>query len=190
MIARQGLQWFVLVLIMAISFSTVVIAQDDADVQAKIENAMSAAPPTIAQDATILDWPGEAGGEFVVLREGTNGWTCMTDWPDSPGNDPECDDKIWFDFNMASLANEQPTVTEVGVAYMLAGGSIPLSVLSNGAEEGEDWIAMPPHIMLLYPQGTDLSKFSTDYTTGGPFVLFPETSNAIILIPLADWESE
>jgi hypothetical protein len=29
---------------------------------------------------------------MVVLREGTNGWTCYTDWPVSPGNDPACYD--------------------------------------------------------------------------------------------------
>src|SRR5688572_10386175 len=43
----------------------------------KIQNAMSAAPASIAQDATILDWPAEAGGEFVELRSGSNGWTCL-----------------------------------------------------------------------------------------------------------------
>ncbi|MBI5667278.1 MAG: hypothetical protein HZC41_04655 [Chloroflexi bacterium] len=180
-----------MLLIVAVGLTVAfVVAQDDVDVEAKIENAMSAAPPAIAQDATILDWPAEAGGEFVVLREGTNGWTCITDYPDSPGNDPECDDKVWFDFNMALLENKEPNVTEAGIAYMLAGGIIPLSVLSNGAEEGDDWIVMPPHIMLLYPEGTDLSQFSTDYTTGGPFVLFPGTPTQLVIVPLADWESE
>jgi hypothetical protein len=168
----------------------IVVAQDDADIEAKIENAMSAAPPEIAQDATILDWPTEEGGEMVVLREGTNGWTCYTDWPDSPGNDPVCNDEVWESFNAALGANEEPDLTQAGVAYMLQGGSDPLSIVSNGAVEGDDFVTMPPHIMIVFPTGTDLSSFSTDYTTGGPFVILAGTPFELVIFPVAEWEME
>lgn len=46
-----------------------------ADVDAHIANAESAAPTAIARDATIMGWD-EEGMPTVVLREGTNGWTC------------------------------------------------------------------------------------------------------------------
>ena len=59
------------------------------DPAAHIANAESAAPATIAHDATILGWD-EEGMPSVLLREGTNGWTCYDDWPVSPGNDPAC----------------------------------------------------------------------------------------------------
>ena len=45
-----------------------VAGQDDADAAAKIENAMSAAPSTIAENATILDNELDDAGKFVVLR--------------------------------------------------------------------------------------------------------------------------
>ena len=63
-------------------------ASEQPDVSARIANAMSAAPMAVARDATIIDWPAEEGGPMVVLRQGTNNWTCITDWPASPGNDP------------------------------------------------------------------------------------------------------
>ncbi len=59
--------------------SAPVAGQDAPDTQAKIENAMSAAPSTVAANATILDNEMDDAGKFVVLREGNNGWFCQPD---------------------------------------------------------------------------------------------------------------
>ncbi|PYV02671.1 MAG: hypothetical protein DMG26_10945, partial [Acidobacteria bacterium] len=37
--------------------------------QAKIQNAMTAAPPGISKNATILDWSETEGGQMVELRK-------------------------------------------------------------------------------------------------------------------------
>jgi len=96
-----------------------VAGQDDADADAKIENAMSAAPAAIADDATILDNALDDAGEFVVLREGGDGWYCFPDVPSTPGNDPSCNDQTWLDWTYAFVAQEEPNVTAPGLAYML-----------------------------------------------------------------------
>ncbi|WP_225434554.1 hypothetical protein, partial [Lacticaseibacillus paracasei] len=62
-----------------LSRSAPAAGQDDADTQAKIENAISAAPASVADKATILDNALDAAGKFVVLREGSNGWYCLPD---------------------------------------------------------------------------------------------------------------
>ncbi|MCL4860224.1 MAG: hypothetical protein KJZ93_12490, partial [Caldilineaceae bacterium] len=60
-----------------ITQQTVTIPQTEDD---KIANAMSAAPLSIAQDATIIDWPIDPTlGEGKVLRTGANGWVCRPD---------------------------------------------------------------------------------------------------------------
>jgi hypothetical protein len=189
---KRVMKWTLLGLVLTAigMISVIVAAQGDTDTEEKIENAMSAAPLAIAQDATILDWPAEEGGEMVVLREGTNGWTCYTDWPDSPGNDPVCNNEAWEAFNAAITAGDDPALSETGVAYMLQGGSDPISIVSNGAAEGDEFVTMPPHIMIVFPEGTDLSNFSTDYTTGGPFVILAGTPYELIIIPVAEWETE
>jgi hypothetical protein len=46
--------------------SAPVASRDDADVAAKIENAMSAAPSTISANASILDYEFDDEGKFVV----------------------------------------------------------------------------------------------------------------------------
>ena len=40
----------------------------------KIASAMQAGPKFVTQNATVLDWPSSPGGEFRVLRPGTNAW--------------------------------------------------------------------------------------------------------------------
>jgi uncharacterized protein YceK len=63
---------------------------EPSEAEAKIQSAMSAAPMALAKDATIVDYPAKAGQPHIVLREGTNGWTCYPDWEATPGNDPQC----------------------------------------------------------------------------------------------------
>ncbi len=91
--------------------------------EGKIKSAMSAAPPSISADATILDWPAEMGGEMPVLRKGTNDWTCLPDMPDSEGNDPMCLDEPWLAWVDAWINKKEPAITKMGFGYMLQGSA-------------------------------------------------------------------
>ena len=89
-----------------------VTAQDNsADVKAKIDNAMSAAPRFVAEDATILDNALDANGKPVVLRAGTNGWSCFPDDLTTPMNNPACYDEVWMTWIYAAMAGEDPSLT-------------------------------------------------------------------------------
>ena len=59
----------------AIALPASLTAQDDV-----ILSAMSAGPLSISYAARITTWDG------TVVREGNNGWTCLPDRPDTPGN--------------------------------------------------------------------------------------------------------
>ena len=85
----------------------------------KIANAMSAAPKTVAQEATIVDM--DEKGQMKVLREGKGPFTCMPDNPMSPGNDPMCLDKAGMEWAKAWMGKAAPPAG-VGFAYMLMGG--------------------------------------------------------------------
>ena len=146
-----------------------------------ISSAMSAAPTSISGDATILDW------EMNELRPGTNEWTCLPDRPDSPGDDPWCITAAWADFLNAYVSNTEPTYTEIGFAYMLQGDT-PVSNSDPYATEAtgpEDWVTdVGPHLMILVPDRSLLENISTDHLNGGPWVMWPETPYAHIMIPL------
>jgi hypothetical protein len=172
--------------------SAPVAGQDDADTQAKIENAMSAAPAAIAEYATIVDYEFDDAGKFVVLREGSNGWTCLPDYPDSPGPDPWCFDQAWLDWMYAYFAGEEPNVTVPGFSYMLQGGSDPSNTDPFATEpaEGEEWVATPPHVMLIMPGELDQTVFSTDHNSGGPYIMYAGTPFEHIMVPVAEGEHQ
>jgi hypothetical protein len=177
-ISRQVLK--LVLLILPLLVVATISAQDD-DVEAKIENAMSAAPAAIAEEATILDHDG------TVLREGTNEWTCFPDLPVSPGNDPACYDPTWMLLNNAWGSEELPEITVPGIAYMLQGGSDASNMdpLQPEPLDGEDWISTPPHIMVLPITGTDMSSMPTDHMYGGPYVMWMGTPYQHIMVPVS-----
>jgi hypothetical protein len=170
------------------------VVVDDAasDVEKAIANAMSAGPAAITAEATILDYPSDPAGDMIVLREGTNGWTCYTDWPATPGNDPMCVDQVWVEFLTALVLGEKPNVTRPGFAYMLQGGSDASNTDPFAMEPaaGEDWLTSPPHVMLLYPDSVDLSGFTTDPSSGEPYVMWAGTPYEHIMMPVTLGEME
>jgi hypothetical protein len=158
------------------------------DAQAKIANAMSAAPASLANDATILDNALDAEGKFVVLRAGRNGWFCLPDALGTPGPDPWCFDQTWLDWAYAFMAKKAPHTTVVGLAYMLQGGSDASNTdpFATAPAAGNEWMASPPHVMLLLPGKIDRSVFTTDYQTGGPWIMWAGTPYEHIMMPVAD----
>lgn len=158
------------------------------DIATKIANAMTAAPMTIAKDATIIDWPAPGGGDMVVLRKGTNGWTCYPDWPASPGSDPECNDPVMEAWFRALMAGEKqpPELTSAGIAYMLMGGSDPSNTdpMASAPAAGEDWVTSPAHVMLILPGGFDAKQFSTDPKSGEPYIMWEGTPYEHLMVPV------
>ena len=155
--------------------SSTVMAQDKV-----IKSAMSAGPESISADATILDW------EMNVVREGTNEWTCLPDRPDTEGTDPWCISGPWMSFLQAYMTQTEPDYDEVGFAYMLSGDS-PVSNSDPYATEPtgpEDWVTgLGAHIMLLVPDHSMLKGLSTDHRNGGPWVMWPDTPYAHVMVP-------
>ncbi len=152
-----------------------------AGAQGAIESAMTAAPRSLSADATIMSWDG------TKLRNGTNGWTCLPDRPDTPGNDPWCVNDPWVNFLEAYTNKTKPTYTGLGVAYMLQGDT-PVSNSDPYATEPttpDDWVTdLGPHLMLLVPDLELLKAFPTDHLSGGPWVMWPDTPYAHLMVPL------
>jgi hypothetical protein len=152
-------------------------AQDKA---AKIANATSAAPESVSKYAKVMDW------DNTVVREGNNGWTCFPDNPASPGNDPMCLDAAWMNWAHAWLTKTEPTYDQVGIAYMLAGGSPGSNTdpYAEGPTADNEWISEGgPHLMMLVPDPSTLSDMPTEPGNGGPWVMWRDTPYVHIMIP-------
>lgn len=149
--------------------------------QDAIRSAMSAGPASISAEATVIDW------SFDVLREGSNGWTCLPDNQDTPGTDPWCVTDAWMNFLNAYVGHTEPTYEEIGFAYMLQGDT-PVSNSDPYATEAtgpEDWVTeLGAHLMMLVPDLDMLEGISTDHLNGGPWIMWPDTPYAHIMIPV------
>jgi hypothetical protein len=153
----------------------------------KIQNAMSAAPENIAAAATIIDFPSTPGGKPAQLRAGTNGWTCLPDDPGTPGNDPTCWDAAFGAWIDAYLAHQPPHITKVGLSYMLQGSTDASNTdpFKSKPDSGESWVVTGPHIMIVVPDPRSLAGLSSDWKSGQPYVMWPGTPYAHIMVPVA-----
>ncbi|MFV1980355.1 MAG: hypothetical protein ACC655_04310 [Rhodothermia bacterium] len=166
----------------AVLLPGLLVAQDDSAVDDTIVSAMSAGPLSISANAQIVDW------NMNELRAGTNGWTCLPDNPDTPGKDPWCVNQPWVGFLGAYVNKTEPAVEAIGFAYMLAGDT-PVSNSDPFATEPtgpEDWVTdLGPHLMMLIPDQEMLEGISTDHLNGGPWVMWPNTPYAHLMIPIS-----
>ncbi len=150
----------------------------------KIQSAMSAAPMRIAQNATVLDWPG-ADGTLPELRKGTNEWTCLPDYPASPGNDPICVDQPAMEWFGAYMQKTSPALKQPGLAYMLQGGSDPSNTdpFAEAPAPGKDWMNAPPHVMVFPTGKLDTKVYGTEMN-GGPWIMWAGTPYEHLMMPV------
>lgn len=176
-------------LTVALVHAAPVAGQVDADTQAQIDNAMSAAPSTISVAAKILANELDNASTFLVLQEGSNGWYCQPDEPGTPGPDPICFDQTWLDWMYARVADKEPNVTVPEFAYMLQGGSESSNTDPDATEKTEDvdWMTCPPHIMILLPGSLkETTGLSSDFDTAGPWIMYEDTPYEHIMMPVAE----
>ena len=83
-----------------------------------IASAEKAAPGPVAKNATIIAMDEQMN--MRTVREGSNGFTCMADNPQSPGTDPMCLDKGGMEWAGARMSKTEPPKGVVGLGYMLA----------------------------------------------------------------------
>jgi hypothetical protein len=146
-----------------------------------IRNAERAGPESIAAESTVMDW------EMNVIRAGSNGWTCLPDRPDTAEDDPWCVDEPWLNFLNAYMTQTEPSYGNIGFAYMLVGdtavsNSDPYATEPTGPE---DWVTdLHGHLMMLVPDLAMLEGISTDHRNGGPWIMWPDTPYAHIMIPV------
>lgn len=158
----------------------------------KIQNAMSAAPASIASGATLMEWASTPGGQPTQLRAGTNGWTCFTDMPDTPGNDPMCFDQNFGAWASAWMSHKTPHITAFGVAYMLQGGTDASNTdpFKTKPDSGQTWVDTGPHVMVVVPNVSALRGLATDYKSGGPYIMWQNTPYAHVMVPVAPAKHE
>lgn len=144
----------------------------------KIARAQSAAHPEISDNATLMDVDGS------MLKQGTNGWTCMSGV--RPGDDhPMCNDAVWTKLMQAAGSGADFSTDRIGISYMLQ-GDMNVSNSNPAAtdpDNGDVWVQEGPHLMVVVPREM-LKGLSDDPYNGGPYVMWKDTPYAHIMVPV------
>jgi len=147
--------------------------------QTKISRALSAAPPNVAEAATVAEPDGKGG--LKILRQGANDFTCMPGDPSAIGKPPMCADKVamqWYsDFEHHK---PKPTTTVPGVVYMLAGATQRSD--SDPYDQTSPPIKIGPHWMILWPFDPKTSGLPTTHRANGAYIMWAGTPYAHVHI--------
>jgi hypothetical protein len=154
----------------------------------KIADALRAGPEFITKDATLLDWPSARGGEYRLLRKGSNEWTCLPAIPGDPHDEPGCFDQIFLQFIKDSIAGRTPNVQSVGISYMYIGKWVPNKSHAKGSS---DEFHIGPHIMIVGPDQQAMRALNQDGSTGQPYVNhLPGHTELYLVIPIRQWDEQ
>jgi hypothetical protein len=137
--------------------------------QVKIARAMSAGPTEVAKAARIVDT--DAQGNTVVLREGSNGFTCMPGSPKVIGEPPTCVDAAssqWF--ADAKAHKPRPTNMVPGITYMLAGATQRSD--SDPNDKTSPAITVGPHWMIMWPFDPKTTGLPTTHKSTGAYIMW------------------
>ncbi len=137
--------------------------------QAKIARALSAGPPEVAKSARVVDT--DAQGEMTVLREGSNGFTCMPGNPKVIGDPPMCADAASMQWAADFKARKpKPTNTVPGITYMLAGATQRSD--TDPFDKTSPPIQVGPHWMIMWPFDPGATGLPVTHRKTGAYIMW------------------
>jgi len=166
-----------LVVVVVYSFAQKKAASSDA---AYIAQALSAAPKTVAQDATVAKM--DESGKMTTLRNGKNGFTCMVIQSEKMCAD--ANSMAFFDAWM----KHQPPPEKLGLTYMLAGddGASNTDPYATAKTADNHWVVTGPHVMVVGPASKTMGLSSAaDANPSGPYMMWAGTPYEHAMIPVA-----
>ncbi len=154
--------------------------------QKQIELAMSAAPARISKNAAIV--LPDKHGEPAVVKNGTNGFTCVPDIDGQEIPSPMCADEAAMTFFLDMWSGkDRPTNRTAGVAYMAQGGwhwekdGEVIKSMAKG-EPGAKRVREPAHWMLIYPFTAEKSMLPVKPAIFGTWIMFEGTPFAHLMV--------
>ncbi len=156
-------------------------ARGEGDADALLKDALAAAWPGMKENATVVDWEGN------VLKEGSNGYTCLPTPAMLSGNAPMCMDAEWMKWADAWANRKDYAPETLGISYMLLGdeGASNVDPYAEGPTDDNEWIEEGAHLMILAPAAL-LEQFPTDPYNGGPYIMWKGTPYAHLMVPIGE----
>jgi hypothetical protein len=151
----------------------------------KVASALQAGPKFVTQNATVIDYPTSPGGEYRVLRTGSNGWTCLPGYAAAAHDEPGCFGRVFLRFIKDSMAGLTPNVQRIGISYMYGGKWVPNKSHAMGSSAE---FHVGPHIMVMGLDQKMMQTLNQDASNGEPYVnSLPGHSELYLVIPIREW---
>ena len=151
-----------------------------------IKLSLSAAPQSIAKDATVIAMG--ADGKMRTLHQGTGQWTCMPGHADPSNPDPMCGDANAMEWAGAWMAHKKPPANKVGFMYMLRGDGGASNTDPDAMKQTPDnsWVKTGTHVMIVGSGAKMLGGYprtaKADPTK--PYVMWPGTQYEHLMLPV------
>jgi hypothetical protein len=146
---------------------------EQAEVQ--IARAIAAGPRHVTSSARIVGI--DALGKRMVLREGSNGFTCQPGNPKVLGRPASCSNEAARQWSADLAAHKaKPTNAEPGIIYMLAGAT-ERNVSSPSDETGSP-ITIGPQWIIIWPFDPKTSGLSATPKDTGAYIMWAGTPYA------------
>jgi hypothetical protein len=144
-----------------------------------VAKAMTAAPPDIAQDATIMRM---VNGAMQTVKKGTNEFTCMV-----ANTGPMCMAPIAMEWAHAWQTHTTPP-DKLGFIYMLNGdtGMSNTDPWATKRTPGNHWVKTDAHIMMVGSAVKEMTGFprTPDPDPTKPYVMWSGTPYEHVMIPM------
>jgi hypothetical protein len=146
-----------------------------------MQKLRGAAPQHILDQATILNMGPD--GKMKVIKEGSNGWTCM-----DPGGSPMCGDKPAMEWAQA-WQDKGAAPQKMGFIYMLRGdnGASNTDPYATKPTADNNWIKTGPHVMIVGAEAKAmLQAYPRDAKPNArsPYVMWPGTPYEHLMLPV------
>jgi hypothetical protein len=148
--------------------------------------ALAAGPDAVANAAAVAR--PESDGSMRMLRQGTNGFTCLI-----MGTDRMCADKNSMEF-IHAMMSQQPPPDQVGITYMLGGDVGPAGEVGGASNTDpyatartpdNHWIVTGPHIMIFGPPAKALGYTrAADPDPTQPYMMWVDTPYEHAMFPV------
>src|SRR4029079_15285208 len=179
---RTNLQMTTVILLTAGTAGAYAASKDE-----MIKNAMAAAPKAVGENASVVTFDDKMN--MVVLKKGTNGFTCLPNDPTTPSSDPMCVDENGLSWTMALIKKEPaPPEGKIGFGYMLQGETATSNVdpFAPPPADGQ-WQAAGPHVMIFNPKAAAIAGYpqpgeKPDVTQ--PWVMWAGSPYEHLMIPV------
>ena len=142
--------------------------------EVQMARAIAAGPPHVTDSARIVG--ADAQGKRMVLREGSNGFTCQ---PGNPvlGRPASCANEAARQWSADMAAHKaKPTNAEPGISYMLAGARQP--GVSDPSDKTRAPMTIGPQWMIMWPFDPKTTGLSATRKDKGAYIMLAGTPYA------------